>query len=295
MDVPDYQPTVPRYDIRVEYLVTVHYYEYSKNFEFDCEQHDFWELVYVDKGEATVLSDGVRYALRQGEMFFHKPNELHAAMANGMVAPNMVIVSFGCHSPAMDWFTGRRLAVDEEEKECLSRLLKEAFSAFEPPFDDPYSVGLTRAQEPAFGSEQMTALLLELLLLRIRRRNDPEAQPHQVSSLKKHTSNELVQHIQEYMQENVAGNLTFAQVCRYSAQSATNLKTVFKSVTGMGVMEYYRKLKIDAAKRLMREGHHNITQIADQLGYTSVHYFSRHFKRATGMTPSEYSLSIQAK
>ncbi len=97
------------------------------------------------------------------------------------------------------------------------------------------------------------------------------------------------------MQENVAGNLTFAQVCRYSAQSATNLKTVFKSVTGMGVMEYYRKLKIDAAKRLMREGHHNITQIADQLGYTSVHYFSRHFKRATGMTPSEYSLSIQAK
>ena len=75
----------------------------------------------------------------------------------------------------------------------------------------------------------------------------------------------------------------------------TNLKTIFKSVTGMGVMEYYRGLKIDAAKTLLREGGGNITQIADKLGYTSVNYFSRYFKQATGMTPSEYTQSIQAK
>ena len=54
-------------------------------------------------------------------------------------------------------------------------------------------------------------------------------------------------------------------------------------------------LKIDTAKQLMREGNYNITQIADYLGYASVHYFSRHFKQVTGMTPSEYTLSIQAK
>ena len=37
-------------DIQIDYLVTVHYFEYSKDFAFDCEQHDFWELVYMDKG-----------------------------------------------------------------------------------------------------------------------------------------------------------------------------------------------------------------------------------------------------
>ena len=97
------------------------------------------------------------------------------------------------------------------------------------------------------------------------------------------------------MEERLETGLTFPEVCRYSAQSATNLKTLFKSVTGMGVMEYYRKMKIDAAKTMLREGRGNVTQIADQLGYASVHYFSRHFKQATGMTPSEYTQSIQAK
>ena len=38
----------------------------------------------------------------------------------------------------------------------------------------------------------------------------------------------------------------------------------------------------------------NFTQISEQLGYTSIHYFSRQFKKVTGMTPSEYASSIKA-
>ena len=52
-------------------------------------------------------------------------------------------------------------------------------------------------------------------------------------------------------------------------------------------------MKIDAAKQLIRSQRLNFTQIADRLGYTSVHYFSRQFKKVTGMTPSEYSVSIK--
>ncbi len=66
------------------------------------------------------------------------------------------------------------------------------------------------------------------------------------------------------MEDNLCSGLSFAQVCRFSAQSATNLKTIFKAATGMGVMEYYRMLKIEYAKRLLREGSGNITQIADR-------------------------------
>ena len=291
-----YQPTILEPKIEIDYLVTVHYFEYGKNFNFETEQHDFWEFVYVDKGEATVLSGDVRYALRQGEMFFHQPNAPHAAVANGVVAPNMVILSFGTQSPAMDWFAGRRLSIHEEEKELLSKIVKEAQQVFSSPLDDPYSKGLTRGEHPPVGGEQMIKLLLEMLLWSLLRRGDNgEKKPKILSSLKVRANNDLVQRIMTYMQENVCGNLTFEQVCRYSAQSATNLKTVFKSVTGYGVMEYYRLLKIDTAKQLMREGNYNITQIADYLGYASVHYFSRHFKQVTGMTPSEYTLSIQAK
>ena len=91
------------------------------------------------------------------------------------------------------------------------------------------------------------------------------------------------------------GDLTFNDICRMSCLCRTNLKALFRERTGLSVMEYYRNLKIEAARQLIREGDHNITEIAVLLHYSTIHYFSRHFKKATGMTPSEYATSVMAK
>ena len=213
-----------------------------------------------------------------------------------MVAPNLVVVAFVCTSPAMAYFEEKVVKAEEVERELLARIVHEARDAFANPLDNPGSLRMERATSSAFGSEQMIGLLLEQMLIRmVRRGAERDRAVKTSSSVKRRSDHDLVQRIIGYMQENACGTLTFSQVCRFSAQSATNLKTIFKSVTGMGVMEYYRSLKIDAAKTLLREGGGNITQIADKLGYTSVNYFSRYFKQATGMTPSEYTQSIQAK
>ena len=291
-----YQPTALRRDIAVPAVVTVHYFEYARDYVFEGEKHDFWELLYVDKGEVEVMADDTGYCLKQGEMIFHKPGEFHNVFANGLVAPNLVVVAFVCASPAMAYFEGKVVKAEEVERELLARIVHEARDAFSNPLDDPGSLKMERASSSAFGSEQMIGLLLEQMLIRmVRRGAQRDVAVKTSSSVKRRSDHDLVQRIIAYMQDNACGTLTFSQVCRFSAQSATNLKTIFKSVTGMGVMEYYRGLKIDAAKTLLREGGSNITQIADKLGYTSVNYFSRYFKQATGMTPSEYTQSIQAK
>ena len=291
-----YQPTALRRDIAVPAVVTVHYFEYARDYVFEGEKHDFWELLYVDKGEVEVMADDTGYCLKQGEMIFHKPGEFHNVFANGLVAPNLVVVAFVCASPAMAYFEGKVVKAEEVERELLARIVHEARDAFSNPLDDPGSLKMERASSSAFGSEQMIGLLLEQMLIRmVRRGAQRDVAVKTSSSVKRRSDHDLVQRIIAYMQDNACGTLTFSQVCRFSAQSATNLKTIFKSVTGMGVMEYYRGLKIDAAKTMLREGGGNITQIADKLGYTSVNYFSRYFKQATGMTPSEYTQSIQAK
>lgn len=291
-----YQPTALRRDIAVPAVVTVHYFEYARDYVFEGEKHDFWELLYVDKGEVEVMADDTGYCLKQGEMIFHKPGEFHNVFANGLVAPNLVVVAFVCASPAMAYFEGKVVKAEEVERELLARIVHEARDAFSNPLDDPGSLKMERASSSAFGSEQMIGLLLEQMLIwMVRRGAQRDVAVKTSSSVKRRSDHDLVQRIIAYMQDNACGTLTFSQVCRFSAQSATNLKTIFKSVTGMGVMEYYRGLKIDAAKTLLREGGGNITQIADKLGYTSVNYFSRYFKQATGMTPSEYTQSIQAK
>ncbi|HIW73801.1 MAG TPA: AraC family transcriptional regulator [Firmicutes bacterium] len=280
----------------IQKIITVHYFEYAKDYVFEGERHDFWELLYVDKGEVEVMAGDVGYRLRQGEIIFHKPNEFHNVFANGVVAPNLVVVSFECSAPAMAYFEGKILAAGEDERTLLARIVREARDAFSTPLDDPRTQRMERASSHAFGSEQMIAILLQEMLIRLIRRGANQAQGVKISSsVKLRSDNDLVKRVIAFMEENAAGSLTFAQVCRFSAQSATNLKTIFKAVTGYGVMEYYRMIKIDLAKTMLREGNGNITQIADRLGYASVHYFSRYFKQATGMTPSEYTMSIQAK
>ena len=290
-----YIKTTVRRELHIDALITVHYFEYDKNYHFGGEAHPFWELVYVDKGEVDAIADGRVFHLQQGDILFHKPNEFHSLRANGVRAPNLVVVAFDSNSDAMQLFEGRHVKAGETERNLFAGIISEATAAFSSPLDDPTTTHLERAENRVFAAEQMLVMLLEQLLICLLRRDETAPSMRISSSIKLRSDHDLVERIITFMQENTYGNLTFSDVCRFSAQSATNLKTIFKNVTGMGVMSYYRALKISEAKRMLREGDGNITQIADRLGYTSVHYFSRYFKRATGMTPSEYTLSIQAK
>ena len=293
--MPEYIPTVMRREFTVDAVVTVHYFEHAKNYVFEGEKHDFWELVYVDKGRLEVIADENGYELSQGQAIFHKPNEFHNLYANGTIAPNVVIITFVCHSPAMAFFENKITEVTARQRDLLARIIEEGRHAFTGPLGDPYTLQMPRNQEAPFGSEQLINLYLETLLIDMVRNGGKESErPKPSSSIKTRSDNDLVDRIMRYMEEHLSDNLSFANICQFSAQSATNLKTIFKAVTGQGVMEYYRYLKIQKAKILLRESNGNITQIADTLGYTSVQYFSRHFKQATGMTPREYTLSVQA-
>ena len=80
--------------INVEKLITVFYMEFSKNFAYDGESHDFWEMVYIDRGEVICTAGKRRFALKGGELTFHKPNEFHALRAGENTAPNVSIITF---------------------------------------------------------------------------------------------------------------------------------------------------------------------------------------------------------
>ena len=56
----------------------------------------------------------------------------------------------------------------------------------------------------------------------------------------------------------------------------------------LSVMTYFSQLKIDCAKRMLRESNLSVTQIADKLSFDSPNYFSKIFKKLTGFTPLQY-------
>jgi two-component system response regulator YesN len=58
-------------------------------------------------------------------------------------------------------------------------------------------------------------------------------------------------------------------------------------------MEYLSLLRISESKKLIREQNYNMTEISNLLYFDNPHYFSRAFKRFTGMTPREYKYSVK--
>ena len=288
-----YTPIELNQVVDVESVVTMHYYEHAKDYLFHGERHDFWELVYVDKGRMCALVEDNGCELEQGQVIFHQPGEFHNMYGDGTNSFNVVIVTFVTNSPAMDFFRGKVMYASAWQRDLISCVFNEGKQAFDISTDRK---SLMRSPEAPFGGEQMMKLALEMLLLDMIRSEHPaDRRPKISSSVKRRADRDLVTCVIRCMEEHLHESMSFAELCQYSTQSATNLKTIFKSVTGQGVMEYYRGLKITEAKTMMREGEGNITQIADKLGYSSIHYFSRHFKQATGMTPREYTQSVQIK
>ena len=106
----------------IDKLITIFYLEFSKNFEYEGESHDFWEMVYIDKGEMICTADKNRFVLKSGELTFHKPNEFHNLSGNKSVAPNVSIITFETKSREMKYFEGKIFKLNAEEKALLSML-----------------------------------------------------------------------------------------------------------------------------------------------------------------------------
>ncbi|MBB6733884.1 helix-turn-helix transcriptional regulator [Cohnella sp. CBP 2801] len=280
----------------VRQLVSLHYFEFAKDFIFSGERHDFWEFLYIDKGEIEVMADTTGYKLKQGDMIFHRPNEFHSVWANRKIASNAIVISFVCESPAMSFFEGKAFCLENHERNLIAELIRYGFAAFEPPFDDPTLHDLvTKAEAPA-GVEQLIKIHLELLLLMLRSRGNAMPGTKRLSfTAKERSEDEIVRRAIRFMEDNVQRNLSLEEIASRLHIVQSHLHALFRQKVGMSVMRYFKNMKIETAKLLIREETSNFTEIADRLGYSSIHSFSRHFKNVTDMTPSEYARSVKAR
>lgn len=83
-------------------------------------------------------------------------------------------------------------------------------------------------------------------------------------------------------------------LARHLSISETQLKSGFKSMNGTTVLQYCIARRIDAAKLLLRENRHSISEIGDIVGYEDHSAFSRAFRRLNGCSPQEWRQSRSA-
>ena len=92
-----------------------------------------------------------------------------------------------------------------------------------------------------------------------------------------------------YLQENYSNcDLKLGDLLEHLGVSRSYFSNVFKAQTGQSFVEYLTNLRMDEAKRLLRETGLCTYEIAERIGFVDPHYFSVSFRRRTGMTPREY-------
>ncbi|MEF2246006.1 MULTISPECIES: AraC family transcriptional regulator [unclassified Paenibacillus] len=281
----------------VKHIVSLHYFEFSKDFSFEGEKHDFWEFVYVDRGELAVFADTEGYLLKQGDMIFHKPNEFHGVWANHKIAPNVIIISFVCTAKEMAFFENKIVSLTAYQQELLAQIIKNGFAAFKPPFDDHLYHTLHRRDDAPIGAEQLIKLHLELLLIDLLSQGDEPTKTvkRQSSAIKSKSEANLAMQMCSFMKKHICDDLTLEQIYKTFHLSRSHALNLFKEQQGISIMRYYRELKIEQAKQLLRSEQYTITEIANKLKYSSVHSFSRDFKAIIHMSPTEYLRTVFAK
>lgn len=280
--------------ISISSVITILYYQFTRNYVFSGEAHPFWEFVYVDKGEIAIEAGTSHYLLKAGELAFHKPDEFHSIKANGTIAPNVIVISFTSSSRAMDFFRNKILFLTDQEKHLLTQIMKESATVFEPFESSPPISGMFKKENIPFGAEQLVLHDLEKLLILISRRK--ESIHIKQRSLKENQRLgylALSEKIISVLEDNLTEKLSLAALSSMLSLSISQLKKVFRQETGSGIIDYFIKLKMDEAKRLINESTMNFTQISQHLGYDNIGYFSRLFKIKTGMSPSEYAMSVK--
>lgn len=281
-------------ELQIDRIYTIHYFEYRNDFYYAGERHNFWEFQCVDKGKAEVCAEDEHYVLNRGQVIFHKPNEFHNLSATGTNAPNIIVVSFACNSPCMSFFENKLLEFSDTERSILGLIIAEARHCFSSPLDNPYTEKMEKRPDILFGSQQLLISYLEQLLIHMLRRYTTTPRYPSSSLEDAGPVSSASRKIVSYFEEHIRDSITIEDVCHDNLIGRSQLQKLFREEYGYGVIEFFSHMKINFARQLIRENDMNFTQISEFLGYSSIHYFSRQFKKICGMTPTEYASSIKA-
>lgn len=255
-------------------IYTFFYHEKERGFVFKGEEHDFWELTYVDRGEMYNIVDGVCHKLAQGGIMLFAPGQFHSQHADKNVNVCYVTVSFKMENVDESLFKDVLFMADGEIKSLVKKMLSE------------------RESDRIFSEDLMLCYLKEIIISLARTKRLEKVVEKAFAPMKQNIESDIVESAKEYIRRNISRRFSVSDVAESIPISDGYLSALFKKNMGITLNAYITDRKMEVAKAYIREGRFTFTQIANMVGYNNVHYFSASFKKHYNMTPTEYANSI---
>lgn len=99
---------------------------------------------------------------------------------------------------------------------------------------------------------------------------------------------DITEKVNLYIQQHLNEDLSLDKIADLMLLRSYHLSRLYKQATGKGLARYIAEMKIDKAKELLLQSDKKIHEIADSMGFGSPQYFTRFFRKFTGLSPQEY-------
>ena len=222
--------------------------------------HPFWELVYLSRPGT---------AAQAGDLYLIPPQRRHRFDNSGGQLADVLYLGFE--------FTAGCACSDDEAQERIRRcgicpwLLRQA--------EDLCGILRTQGAAGLQASRGRAMLLLSSLTDALFADGGGEEKTDGGAA--------LVRRICRYFRDNLGRPVSVQELGEMFYLSPNYLGDLFKSRTGMSLKAYQNKLRMEQAFLLLSGSRCTVTEVADQLGFQSVQYFSRRFKEYYRINPSD--------
>ncbi len=223
--------------------------------------HEYSEILYVYSGCMHMILDGEEVQVKEGQVAFIFPNQLHEYTNQKDCKCWCAVFSNDFLQPFF------RLYSDKIPKDPIIDIGEDVFI-------------IERLQKSARDDIVSLTGLLHLLFDKLAKSTDFE--------LRRGGENSLYTAAINYISTNFRSDINLSDMAKTLGYHEKYLSSELHSLTKMNFRLFLATYRVDHAKRQLRTTEESISEIAMDSGFLSINTFNRVFKNITGMTPSEY-------
>ena len=274
--------------IKVNGIFSCFYIDFKTTVSGKGESHNFPELIFIKSGVHNLILNNENITLNPGQIMIYAPGHFHTMGDKGSDATSYIL-SFDTDSTELQKIYNRPITLNSMQKNIFLEFAETGIKYFTRKTVN----GVSRMTLKKDISEYKILYFkkrLELFLSDISKTQQMNQREEKKHSIRTDEFEQIV----KFMEDNISKKFTLEDFAFAGAMSVSKLKYLFRNFTGNGPVAYFNILKIEKAKKLICLNKYNFSEISDILGFNSVHYFSRLFKKVTGIPPTEYA-KIQEK
>ena len=256
-------------DFSILEIFTIFYLSKNTDYSSPINKHEYFELTYVENGTLNMTINNQSYILLENSLLLAIPGQEHSFKADDKVS-----------------FLSIMFTMDKTD---TTNIANKVFRCTDQMRLLLYQIYQYSDVQNQYHSEMLINLLKTIIIM-IDNHKQVTSPSNTISMPKQLYEDETFNEIIFYIQSNIYTAISIKELCKKFAISRSTLQNMFKSNLNTSPKSYINEEKLEISKSLLNQRFKTVSEIANILDYSSVHYFSRAFKKRFGISPSEYAL-----